>query len=193
MLSCSSSNTITAVEWNVINEYKCLFWMMVPCPPALEDFPFHICFCSVTFECLTPPVGVSYVKHSQGAWHRASPGNHISFKVTLPINISLPQFYVFLCISLLWDSGFGKWGRFGDPLNTVKAGAQRLVGAPLLELQGPPSLPRLLCSPPGRTRLQPVGASEDRMKTNWHWWQMHKSLLKYKSLLLSPTHTESVK
>ena len=91
-----------------------------------------------------------------------------SSKVTVPINISLPQFYVFPCICLLWDGSCGRWGRFPYPLNTVEAGAQRLVRVPKLELQGPPTLPRLLCSPPGRTLLQPVVAYQDRMKTNWH-------------------------
>lgn len=116
------------------------------------------------------------------------------YEVTAPINVSLPQFYVFQCICLLWDGSCGRWGRFPYPLNTVEAGAKRLVGFPKLELQGPPTLPRLLCSPPGRTLLQPVVAYEDRMKTNWHRWQMHTSLFKYKltlSLFLFPTHTHA--
>lgn len=68
-------------------------------------------------------------------------------KVTQAINISLLEFYEFLCICLLWKGSYSRQGRFPHSLNTVEAGAERPVGVPSLELQGPPTLPWLIFPP----------------------------------------------
>lgn len=79
-------------------------------------------------------------------------------------NKHLSSLCVFLCIYMLWDASYGRWGRFPYPFNTVKAGAQRPVEVPKLELLGSPTLPWLLCALPQRTLLQPVVVSEGRIK-----------------------------
>lgn len=83
-------------------------WMLVSCLPALEHLPCHICFFPGIFVCQSEAAGVSYVKLSQGAWHGRRLKKSASPKVTQPINISLLEFYEFLCICLLWKGSYSR-------------------------------------------------------------------------------------
>lgn len=88
--------------------HECLFgcWCHV-CPPWSIYLVIFAFFPGI-FVCKSEAAGVSYVKLSQGAWHGRRLKKSASPKVTQPINISLLEFYEFLCICLLWKGSYSR-------------------------------------------------------------------------------------